>query len=320
MKKLLAGWILFLAVLPLHISAQQYMPSYKGNYVIHDNDDHRDTYTEEYLMALSHLGEIQLKGIITTYSPNEYKEFVEGRKQILDLAKKSGLLNLPKVFNGTNKKLVRPITNLIEDTKALEIDGSHFIVETAKIASKSNPLVIVAGGQLTSIANAYLLETSIADKTVVMGVFGAENIDYNAGLDAWAWIILLAKFKVVAIPIGSSENRGRVYMKPAEVPKERILTELDQGIPFFKCMYEKKHTSNWLPNEGDYDGHPAILLTRPNYVTKWTRFSLEGLDREGMPLLTEDKMGNIFQAEDASREIATGEFWWVMTKLKEQLE
>jgi hypothetical protein len=295
------------------------LPLSKKCAVICDNDDHRDVYTDEYLMALSSIGEINLKSIITTYSPNEYQTFVKGREMIMEVAKKSGLKNLPALFSGTNKKLICPESNRIEDTRSLEIDGSSFIVQQAKKASPKKPLVVIAGGQLTTIANAYLLDPSIAPNMVVMGVFGAQSIDYNAGLDAWAWAIILAKFRTVAIPIGPSGNRGVVYMKPPKVPKERILAELDQDIPFFKWMYEKEHPTNWLPAESDYDGHPAILITRPEYITQWKRFEFLGINDNGRPVLNENPKGSIWQAEDASQQIATDEFWRVMLKLNKQL-
>ena len=313
----LAGSLL---VIPNDAGIESELPVYRGSPVIYDNDDHRDVYTDEYLLALASIGEIDFKGIITTYSPREYPEFVKGREMIMDLATTSGLQNLPELFSGTSRKLVRPEANRIEDTEPLEIDGSRFIVEIARQCSYSRPLVIITGGQLTTVANAYLLDPSIADKIVVMGVFGAEAIDYNAGLDAWAWTIILARFRVVAIPIGPPGNRGVVYMKPPEVPKERIQTELNQDIPFFKWMYEKEHPTNWLPAESDYDGHPAILITRPDYVTQWTRYRFDGVNQTGRPILTEDITGTIMQAEDAVQEIATDEFWRVMHALSEQID
>lgn len=287
--------------------------------VIYDNDDHRDVYTDEYLMALSGVGEIQLKGIVTTYSPGEYPKFVKGRKYIMDLALKSGLKNLPELFSGTNKKLTRPESNRIEDTEPLDIDASHFIVSQAIKASPEKPLVIITGGQLTSVANACLLDPSIADKVVVMGVFGGTKIDYNAALDPWAWTIIMSRLRVVSIPIGPPDKRATVYMKPPLVPKERILNDLDQNVPFFRWMYEKKHPSNGLPAEADFDGHPAILLTRPDYVIRWKKYECTGVDQKGYPVLEENADGKIWQAEDADQQIATDEFWRVMNKLNSKL-
>jgi len=295
-------------------------PLYKNSLIIYDNDDHRDVYTDEYLLALSSIGEIKLEGIITTYSPAEYPIFVEGRKQIMKDARQSGLKNLPKLFDGTNKKLTRPASNRIEDTKPLNIDGADYIVEQALKSTPENPLVIITGGQLTTVADAYLLNPSIADRVVVMGVFGGQKIDYNAGLDAWAWTIILSKLRVVAVPVGPSGNRGKAYMKAAVVPKARIKNELNQEVPLFRWMYEKKHPKNELPDGHDYDGQPAILITRPDFVTQWKRFSCTGIGEKGFPVLEADKNGKIWQAEDADQEIATNEFWRVMHYLQNQLK
>ncbi len=104
-------------------------------------------------------------------------------------------------------------------------------------------------------------------------------------------------------------------MKPAVVPKERIRTELNQSVPFFRWMFDKKHPQNELPNEGDFDGQPAILITQPEYVTSWKRFDCTGISEKGVPILEENKNGKIWQAEDANQKIATYEFWRVMSKL-----
>ncbi|WP_114749673.1 apiosidase-like domain-containing protein [Pleomorphovibrio marinus] len=316
--KFLPSTTLFL-LLFIYNGYTQTLPRYKDSPVIVDNDDHRDVYLEEYLMALGSLGETDLRGIITTYSPDEYPLFVKGREEVLEIARESGLRNLPKLFKGTDQKLEKPASNRMEDTRPLEINGSQFIVENALKCTPEQPLVVLTGGQLTSVANAYLLDPSIAEKVVVMGVFGGEKIDYNAGLDAWAWAIIMANFRVVAIPIGPPGNRGTVYMKPPVVPKARIREELDQSVAFFRWMYEKRHPSNELPNEGDFDGHPAILLTQPDYVTEWKRFSFEKLDGAGRPVLRHDETGNIWQAEEAEQEVATREFWRVMHALNKQL-
>ena len=57
--------------------------------VFHDNDDHRDVYTEEYLMALARLGAVVLVGLSTTYVPNarEHDLFVKGRAEIVATAR-----------------------------------------------------------------------------------------------------------------------------------------------------------------------------------------------------------------------------------------
>ncbi len=302
---------------PVHSQDLEALFPGQGALVIADNDDHRDVYTDEYLLALAHLGEIELKGLITTYAPNarEYELFVEGRSRIVELAAQSGLQHLPRAMAGTEQRLSRPASNRIEDTEPLDLPASRFIVEQAQRASQRHPLILVTGGQLTTIANAYLLAPSIADNVVVSGVFGASSRDYNAGLDAWAWTIVLAKFRVFAVPIGPSDNRGAVYMKPPYVPKAQIEEELPLAEPFFAWMYEKNHPSNPLPDEHDFDGQAAVPLLRPDYITDIQRWRFERISEGGDPILQKDPEGAIYEALDANQDVATEEFWRAMRAL-----
>jgi inosine-uridine nucleoside N-ribohydrolase len=220
---------------------------------------------------------------------------------------------------GTQRRLARPPSHRIEDTAPLDLPASRFIVEHAREAHAERPLIIVTGGQLTTVANAYLLDPSIADKVVVSGVFGVRQQDYNAGLDSWAWKIVLSRFRVLAIPIGPPSHRGTVYQKPPRVPKNRIQSELPLDRPLFQWMYEKRHPNNELPAGHDWDGQAAIPLTRPSYITDITRWRAEGVDEDGNLILTEDSDGPIYQAQDADQAVATSEFWRVMHKVASTL-
>lgn len=293
------------------------LPIHESKYVIFDNDDHRDVYTDEYLLALSHLGNINLIALVTTYSPNknDYNLFVNGRNDIVKKAEKSEMQHLPKVFAGTHDRLVKPVSNKIEDTRPLDIEASRFVVKQAKYANSEHPLVFVTGGQLTVIANAYLIDPTIVDKVIVSGVFGVRELDYNGGLDSWAWKIVLSKFRVLAIPIGPSSQRGTVYMKPPVVTKADIYTKLPQELPLFQWMYQKHHPTNSLPDDHDYDGQAAIPIIRPDYITKIKRWSVEGIDMKGNLELIEDSSGKIYEALDADQKIATEEFWRAMNLL-----
>lgn len=122
----------------------------------------------------------------------------------------------------------------------------------------------------------------------------------------------MSRFRVFAVPIGPPDHRGAVYLKPAQVPKERIKSELPQERSFFRWMYEKHHPGNGLPAGHDYDGQAAIPLTRPEYITTMKRWRVEGLDGNGDLILTADKQGPIYEAVDAAQSIATAEFWRVM--------
>jgi hypothetical protein len=197
--------------------------------------------------------------------------------------------------------------------------ASRFIVEAAQLATPEDPLVIVTGGQLTTVANAYLLDPSIADRVVVSGIFGVQAPGYNAGLDEWAWKIALARFRVLAVPVGPPGDRGTVYMKPPQVPKDRIRTELPQNKPFFRWMFEKHHPSNGAPAGHDFDGQAAIPLIRPGYITEIQRWKVRGLDNNGALILEKDPNGPIYESLDANQGVATDAFWSVMNAAAESI-
>jgi len=286
--------------------------------VIYDNDDHRDVYTDEYLMAMAALGEIDLKGIMTTYSPNaeEYDLFVKGRERIFQMAENAGFGGIPKPIAGTRKKLEKPESHQFQDTPVLDLPASDLIIENALLKSKDEPLLIISGGQLTTIANAVLKNPKIADHMIIAGIFGASIRDYNGGLDRWAWTILLSKVRVLAIPVGSSKNRTTIYQKPPHVPKEKIKNRLPQDIEFFKWMYSKRHPHQPLL-EYDWDGHAVAALFCPDYVTDFKRFRVDCLDDQGLPVVIPDENGTIYEVIDGDQDKATTEIWRVFTKAAE---
>ncbi|MFN3325712.1 MAG: hypothetical protein ACK5AZ_19625 [Bryobacteraceae bacterium] len=279
--------------------------------IVHDNDDHRDVYTDEYLLALASIGNIRLKALTTSYTANqgEYELFREGRPEIIERARRSGFHNLPIAAAGPGVRLMRPGSNRMADTKPIRTEGAKAILEAARNATPARPLIVVTGGPLSTVADAWLMDPSIAERVVVSGVFGLPRRDYNAGLDAWAWAIVVSHFKTLAVPIGPPGARGKVYMKPPAVPKARIARELPQTVEFFRWMFEKKHPTNSLPDEHDFDGQAAIPLMRPDYITAVSRWRVTGLDDHGEPQFVQDPDGPLFVAEDADQSIATSEFW-----------
>jgi len=131
---------------------------------------------------------------------------------------------------------------------------------------------------------------------------------------------VVSKFRVLSIPIGPSNNRCTGYMKPAEVPKDRIRKELPMDVPFFRWMYEKHHPSNELPAEHDFDGQAAIPIMRPDYITEIQRWRPVGIQPNGDPELVQDPDGPIYKALDADQDVATEEFWRALHELRHFLE
>lgn len=288
--------------------------------VLYDNDDHRDVYTDELLLALSHLGRVELRGFVTTYAEDldEYNEFVAGRERIVSLARESGLRNLPPVIAGTEQRLRMPDDRRIESTQPLGLDAAELIIGSARRATETQPLLIVCGGQLTTVAEAVLRAPDIAERVVVAGLFATTVPDWNSMLDPWAWTIVLAKCRVFAVPFGVEGERGTVFLKGARCTKERILRDLPQSIPLFRWMHEKRHPSNGGPGDFDGDGHVVLAMLEPDYITNVKRYRFAGVNGQGKPSLTEDAEGAIWEAVDADEPIGTRVFWEVFQALKRE--
>lgn len=243
--------------------------------VIYDNDQTRDVYTDEIMMAMASAGRIQLTGMITTRTVNgigydKYDELVAERKQMVNLARQSGMRHLPDPVKGPRVSLQTPSSEKIEDTRAIGTDGSQLIVREARKASPSHPLVVVCGGQLTAVADAYLLDPSIDNKVVVAALLGS-NKDmggFNGMQDTWAAYIVLQRLIYMQFP------QSRAIPK---VPKDWLQKKLP-STPLRRWMIAKIHPlfPDKLPGGEDNDGQPVLPLLSDEYVIEVKRVAFGG--------------------------------------------
>jgi hypothetical protein len=60
--------------------------------------------------------------------------------------------------------LVRPADGDIDSTVANDAEGARLIVDiSARLATPARPVVVVAGGRLTDVADAYLLDRDVSN-------------------------------------------------------------------------------------------------------------------------------------------------------------
>lgn len=279
------------------------IPYNNSSPVIYDNDETIDVYTDDYLMALSDLGDIRLLGFVTSSSVEPFNKWVSDadfdrmikeRDDGLRAAKDSGLHNIPKHYVGTRGHLVKPQSGLIEDTTPLDSDGSRFIIKAAKQCSPEKPLVLIMG-PLTVAADAYLLDNSIKGNVVVAWLGGKlKNMGaYNGTADPWAAYIVLNRFRLVQF---SEEKISRRSYAPTV--SKRQLSALPPS-ELQKWMIAKQHPIG-LPDERDADAPPAIFLMRPDYVVRSgrLRFAMRlGLKKNSK--ITDST--RIFQSLDSAR-------------------
>lgn len=146
-----------------------------SNPVIYDNDMVLDTSELFYLWLKANRKEVNLVGNISTKDGHPtslshdatFKQWTDcynaytsnGYKNVVAPVRGSS-----RVYNGTTENSV----------------GSDLIISEAKKASPQKPLVIFVGGQVTTIANAWLKDNSIGPNIIVLHVDGYGDTDYNS--------------------------------------------------------------------------------------------------------------------------------------------
>ncbi len=145
------------------------------NPVIFDNERWDNGPDNEYVWAKASAGALDLRGNIVTndhhVGPNTIPEQLTRGQDELRQARQAGFTGIPDLVAGGLARLAWTATGRVEDIPATRSAGSDLIVAEARKATPEKPLVVIVGGPLTTVANAYLTDPSIAPRMVVAGIF-----------------------------------------------------------------------------------------------------------------------------------------------------
>ncbi len=300
--------------------------------VIYDNDWDGDVYTGEYLMALSSAGAINLVGMVSTATcptdeswcnPSSNCSRNPAQMQnMINSATNSGIENIPSIVHvGPCSVFSRPGSGNPDDTIAKNSDGGRFIRDAALNATPEHPLIVVVGGPLTTVADAYLLNPGIADRIVVF--YNGGNVetgysgylyvgykDYNSDSDMWAASICVRRLKMVLLgkPFFKEPNLGG---RCPVTYKNDILLRLP-NTPLRQFMYDKDWPSlTDGANSRDADAPPAIALLARDYVTDWGYATYDFWDNDYGTKLKWFTSGTseVIQVKEADRNVATSTWW-----------
>lgn len=273
------------------------------NPVIYLNDRPSDVYVDGYLLALASNREIELRGLISAgayAAPVAPPSAVElERKAWVEAARKVGFRGLPDPLVGVEgQTLTRPSSGQIADTTRLGSAGTDLIVREARMATPERPLLIVCGGSITTLADAYLSDPSIAERVVVSWVAGyssAEVNDYNGLSDRWATEIVLRKFRTFLFPVERDLPATPKARMTAEFPDNELRKLLLTGGNFRE--------------DADGDGAAAIAIMLHRYVRRYLRRSIDsGVSLKG------DPNGNIWIMAEGDSEAAGNEFFRALSR------
>jgi hypothetical protein len=255
----------------------------KQNPLIYLNDWPDSVYTDAYVYALASNGDAKVVGVISSgidckCGAGDNLDPSPRRQEWIDAAREAGFVNVPNnTSGGFGLAMAKPASGVITETVRQPTPGSALIVEQAKRATKEVPLVILSGGPITPLADAFLQDPTITQTIVVSWIAGTlkPNVtpaeltlttNYMVG-DPWAAEIVLKNFRVFVFPID---------VDPPIVPECRIASDLPDS-----------QLRNLLFNAGyfqpgrDGDGAAAVTVNFPAYMKKYTRLALTtGLETE----------------------------------------
>jgi len=233
------------------------------NPIIYDNDFWTDVPDAAYLWAKASLGEARLvANVITrcTYGwekkyAHTLEQSVAEAKKLLQLAKESGLRNIPEPVVGSTVALRKPSSGRVEDTEFERTAGSARIIAEAQKAPPEKPLLIYVGGSCTTVASAYLAEPSIKDRVIVFQIDGG---GYN-GSDQWAWEIAMKR-----LPF-ANWARGYFWKEVSTWPVARFDTLPANPL----CDWLREHARSGLGKSNQWGDGPWIFhLFAPRCLTK----------------------------------------------------
>jgi hypothetical protein len=281
------------------------LPVDERNPILLVNDGAYDNWQGEYAVLLANNGGAKLAGIIVNDSTiwPDININIDGWRALVGAARVSGLGDIPDPITSLGAPLVRPASGAIDETTPNRSEGARFIVEaSARLGLPYRPLVIVTGGRLTDVADAYFVDRTVVDRVVVVASLGRTTStggamgDPNGQLDPWADLIVAELFRYVQVSAFYDQNTDLPPSHLAELPAnpfaawvaakqpqlQNLLVAADQvgvaavGIPDFAAAVQTVSVSTSMSARGpDLLGDPAgedWLVTKVDGAKASTRF------------------------------------------------
>jgi hypothetical protein len=285
------------------------LPVDARNPILLINDGPHDNWQGEYALLLSHAAGPKLAGIIVNESGPwpDLEANLSGWQDLVSAARASGLEPAPDPLPSSSPALVPPEDGDIDSTTPNDSAGARFIIErSSELAEPDTPLVVVTGGKLTDVADAYLLDPAVVDRIVVVAALGtlegsaARMGIPNGEMDPWADTIVADKFRYIQV--------SAYYDQLTGVPPER-LTELPPNA-FGDWIAAKQPLIFDLDLAADQVAVAALGV--PDFVQAVTRASPSSTPTppagEG-PTLEPDPEGHAWVVTAIDGAAATQRFW-----------
>jgi hypothetical protein len=283
------------------------LPVDARNPIVLCNDGATDNWAGEYAALFASSGTLSLAGIVIGTGANEATNLDDNTtawRQMVTAARASGLQNIPDPMASSGSALVRPSDGNIDSTTANRSEGAHFILDaSARLSQPYRPLVVVTGGRLTDIADAYLMDHTVPERIVVVSSLGTTTTTGaamgppNGEMDKWADVIVAQKFCYVQV--------SSFYDQMTDVP-DSLLPQLPKNA--FTSWITAKQTKIYDDAlAADQGAVVAVAVTE--YVSAVSRAALSDTTADSIPTLASDPSGPIWLVTQVSGAVATARLW-----------
>ena len=285
------------------------LPVDDRNPILLTNDGAFDNWQGEYAVLLANGGGPKLAGIIVSTSPNwpNLDTNVAGWRAMVKAARDSGLHDIPDPMASTGPPLTAPASGRIDDTTPNRSEGAHLIIDTsAALSLPYRPLVVVTGGRLTDVADAYLTDSTVTDRVVVVSSLGSTTATGaamgapNGEMDPWADAIVTAHFRFIQV--------SAFYDQTADASSSLLANR--PANPFGDWIATKQPSIWNLAQAADQVGVVAVGI--PSFVTAVDSVSVGGSISAGAsagPDLVNDRAGSLLVVTGCVGATATDRFW-----------
>jgi hypothetical protein len=285
------------------------LPVDERNPVVLTNDGIDDNWQGEYAVLLANAGVLKVAGIVVSTSPPwpDIDVNITGWRGLVAAARMSGLRNIPDPIASIGAPLVRPASGDVDDTTPNRSEGALFIVDAARrLSLPYRPLVVMTGGRVTDVADAYRIDPTIADRIVVVSSLGTASASGgamgipNGEMDPWAETIVAERLRYVQV--------SAYYDQLTDVPAARVPDLPANALGTWIAAKQPKIWS--VPLAADQVAVAAVTI--PSFATAIARVSSAGVVGAGAsagPDLVMNDSGPAWLVTDSMGAAASARFW-----------
>jgi hypothetical protein len=288
------------------------LPVDERNPVVLMNDNAFDNWQGEYAILFANGGGPNLVAIIVNTSGPwpDINANISGWRDMVAAARAGGLRNVPDPISSIGPPLARPDDGQPASTTPNRSEGARVILDAAaRLSLPYRPLVVLTGGRLTDVADAYLMDPTITERVVVVSSLGSTTPSGgamgppNGEMDSWADTIVTANYRFVQV--------SAFYDQLSDVPASRV-PELPSN-PFGDWIAAKQPKIWDLPQAADQVAVMAVGM--PSFAVAVERVSVAAPLARGAttgPDLVADPNGPAWLVTQSASAGAVQRFWQIL--------